>query len=1167
MTGPPSRLFDEARTRRAVVRVRRRGTDQVAGTGVFVGPGLLLTCHHVVAMAGGAVDVELPASGPTEAPLVVAAEVIVDPEAFRRDLAVLHVDGPANVEILACAGPCEAGRTVWSTGFQRPVAVLRDSLPTTAVVGGPTTIRASWLDKADLDVFTLTNAVVGPGLSGAPLVDMETGAMVGLVDAAQTSAAADPIHGFAVSLFPGPAEGPLADLLHANRAEVPAYGQHLNPAGARVLCRRQTDAPLRELTGDFRHGSIYDPSTYASRNVERQIEAFLASSRRLLPIIGPTGVGKTNLLARVADLMREERAVILVRAMHFNPDKGSLAAVLDHALESDVPTAFPGLGRLIVELAPSSLVVLVDGLNEAAFAHLIQARSWVTRTVAWLRENDVRLVVSSRPQFWAGVSDLIPNDLCHEWKDPLLNAGLRREDDRPQRAPREGITVGDFDPDEHRQAAEKYGLAAPPVEADLGRHPFFLRVWAEVAGPAGGNSIGPAWTAHQALSRYLEQTCRRASVATEQAYTVDDVRSALAGLGADALHGSTNVLDRATVDDRFRSDRPLRNALLDLRVLEAAGSGFRFGFDAVAEYVMAEATDNRMITAEGADRIIGFRHKNKGHAEGHDSLSEAMALAVVRREHAGDHALVQLVVNQIVGHPDTPPEILASTLLRLLVEFHAPDDYAAQLRAVVGRVVPSRHRFSGSVVDGLAHLAGRGRASSSLILDLIRPWFVHDDPYPFEWGHWLDRGDDDFDREMIKSWTETPGSAVYKLFATRRADEVFGSLLPWLADRTRLKETTGNVGIEDVAAALLYRHRDRGFEPLCKALFRQDPPTALGDRLLSEILLQDPTRAVTLLEQWTDEAIPGQDFRLLRLTSSILSQAKPDLAGRLEAVLNRVASRTPPESANVGALVEASTKCPGRREAAWDTLERLPAGWPMIEVAWLNRYTHDRPEAVLAVVDRCLGTGVANLQRELLDLFCHFHNEPPLLAGALDRIAGLISTRNQFVAYKVGWTLENLLHTVPVDAPARLDLVDLAHEAIGRGGLDIHRSMAYYTLSYWANGRPQSEDARRLWDALLVAELAEETRSLILEKLIEKCDSFAEVLAALDPLRARLPADDLERELIRILTWKQPRHDYFQTWADHPGPRLDADRFRILRQSILEGLNAKAAIARSAALD
>jgi hypothetical protein len=417
---------------------------------------------------------------------------------------------------------------------------------------------------------------------------------------------------------------------------------------------------------------------------------------------------------------------------------------------------------------------------------------------------------------------------------------------------------------------------------------------------------------------------------------------------------------------------------------------------------------------------------------------------------------------------------------------------------------------------------------------------------------------------MLKSW-DTPGSVVYKLFATRPGDEVLSGLLPWLARGSQFTP-----GTDEVAAALLFRHRVQLFEPLCEALFRQDPWTRLGIRLLTTLFERDPERGVTLLERWTDGSVPSRDTLLdtllLQLSSAILSMGVHDLDSRLEAVLDRIDDRTPPGSSNFLYLVEASALCPGRREAAWVALERLPDGWPMVEVAWLGRYADERPDAVLAVVDRCLESGDTKLRRDVLELCRGFGHRPYLLAESLHRIAGLIETQDKQLAFKIGQVIEDLLYSVPADSPARTSLVDLAQVAIARGNPEIQRLLAYYTTSRWKDGRPDSEDARRLWDTFVTNKLGSEALQVIISAVVEKCRTFTEVLASLDPLRAKLPADDFERAVIWQVGRRRDRR-YFRKWADQPGSRLDADRFRLLRKLLLDGVRTDYAVRQAADLE
>ncbi|WP_446047624.1 trypsin-like peptidase domain-containing protein, partial [Streptomyces olivaceus] len=83
---------------------------------------------------------------------------------------------------------------------------------------------------------------LGGGAAGGPVLDVSTGAVLGLLGTALSSGHSDV--GFAVPLRRA-ARGPLADLLAENAATVPAYGADLNPAGVLALTATSAgqDAP------------------------------------------------------------------------------------------------------------------------------------------------------------------------------------------------------------------------------------------------------------------------------------------------------------------------------------------------------------------------------------------------------------------------------------------------------------------------------------------------------------------------------------------------------------------------------------------------------------------------------------------------------------------------------------------------------------------------------------------------------------------------------------------------------------------------------------------------------------------------------------------------------------------------------------------------------------
>ncbi|MCL2734562.1 MAG: hypothetical protein FWE15_31675, partial [Actinomycetia bacterium] len=98
--------------------------------------------------------------------------------------------------------------------------------------------------------------------SGAPLFDAATGAVLGVVATALHSG--HRAAGFAVPLDPAGAPEPLARLLRRNAATVPAYGRHLNLAGALQLTA--TSVGTATGPGEWREPVARDDVTAALRD-------------------------------------------------------------------------------------------------------------------------------------------------------------------------------------------------------------------------------------------------------------------------------------------------------------------------------------------------------------------------------------------------------------------------------------------------------------------------------------------------------------------------------------------------------------------------------------------------------------------------------------------------------------------------------------------------------------------------------------------------------------------------------------------------------------------------------------------------------------------------------------------------------------------------------------
>ncbi len=162
-----SRLYNQLA--RCTVRLTvSGGRDQ--GTGFFVAPGLVLTCAHVVEAAGPDQSVAVHWAGRT-----LPGQIV--PEHFRpanSDLALLRVE-PAD-------HPCVLLHEAYTLGDE----MLAFGYPLGSTVGDPVTVVSEdWpRDRGtspEQPSLKLKQGQIQPGLSGAPLLNLQTGGVCGVV--------------------------------------------------------------------------------------------------------------------------------------------------------------------------------------------------------------------------------------------------------------------------------------------------------------------------------------------------------------------------------------------------------------------------------------------------------------------------------------------------------------------------------------------------------------------------------------------------------------------------------------------------------------------------------------------------------------------------------------------------------------------------------------------------------------------------------------------------------------------------------------------------------------------------------------------------------------------------------------------------------------------------
>lgn len=164
-----------AKLRSGVVRIEVDTCDeQVQGTGFLLGPRLVATVEHVI---DGAVAIRLLRSGK----LVGTATVIGSDSA--RDLALLRTSRPIRGNGFSLDNRLPAlGEDVAVLGFPLglPLSVSKG-----LVSGSDRTIPIEGIKRRKL---VQTDAAVNHGNSGGPLISLDSGKVVGLVDLATTEA-------------------------------------------------------------------------------------------------------------------------------------------------------------------------------------------------------------------------------------------------------------------------------------------------------------------------------------------------------------------------------------------------------------------------------------------------------------------------------------------------------------------------------------------------------------------------------------------------------------------------------------------------------------------------------------------------------------------------------------------------------------------------------------------------------------------------------------------------------------------------------------------------------------------------------------------------------------------------------------------------------------------
>ncbi|MER6072007.1 trypsin-like peptidase domain-containing protein [Streptomyces sp. NPDC001817] len=413
-TAAPGTQDDGPRPDPALVQIRDLA-GRPRGVGFLADHrGTLLTSHEAV---DGLPRLVLQVAGGDRTCVVAADAVTPLPE---RDLALVRTEGLGLDPLpLTVRERIDAG-----TYVRVPAGCWRQArvLAATEVTYTATDRFHLLQDALELAIGTAGQDALrlGGGAAGGPVLDTDTGAVIGVLGTALHSAQRDT--GFALPLRP--ADGPLGELLARNAATVPAYGADLNLAGILQLTATSVgqDGPQGLLAGAVEPVERHD--------IARELAAFTDGERAVLGLVGAPGSGRTTALAALA--ARRARGewpapTLWLRGADLEDADDSVADAARRTLERAARIVAAAravrpesLGDLTPEhlahlaaRAGRPLLLLLDGPEEMPPVLAHRLPEWTGGTATWLRRTGARLVVACREEYWERAGAEFPAELLH----------------------------------------------------------------------------------------------------------------------------------------------------------------------------------------------------------------------------------------------------------------------------------------------------------------------------------------------------------------------------------------------------------------------------------------------------------------------------------------------------------------------------------------------------------------------------------------------------------------------------------------------------------------------------------------------------------------------------------------------------------------------------------
>jgi len=814
---------------RALVRIADED-GATLGTGFLVTPlGIVFTCDHVVGARERVVlhyadGTNATFGGPTA---VIGRHPAVDIAIFGGDVSW---DRPA----LPLEPAEDPPKQFWTKGFQFQQRGLTTAVPVRGDITGHTSISYAGADRSySVNVLVLNQGHLDEGLSGAPLVDPESGAVFGIV-VAHFPTSTD-IRGFAVSLGSAARlDSRVRWIIDLNNQDCPRFGPRPNALGARRVCRVQVQHAVERL--EFER--LYLRDLYTPRMVLTEaLERFAAGSTRIFPVFGPAGVGKTTFLAHQADALSQTTTALLLRGLDITSTQESIADLIDAAVagmrEHDWRTQ-PHASELAMaaQKQPSDLWLLLDALNEhrADMRHLVDV--WLPRTIDWVRGRNVRLLFTCRNELWLMIAQKLPKSLVF------------RSDEGPQ-STREsrvaeattGTRLAEFTETEAREAMRTYGLSGVR-HMDLATLPLAVRLMWELMlerPAAAPETLQPSTSEVGILiDRLVTRICERVAV-TRGVQSARRIRQFVDGIATEMWRTGTDEIASHALQATFPSAGDWLDALVDEHLLITTKIGYRFAFDEVADYLQSAFIDLSDPTpALFAKAAVSRSWSTVSHAFG-------------RLAAAGIAGTLRAAVGRLNSWMETQRTYETGTVLLAFDVARRISGHPASESSISDIVTTAGAVDRDTTVFLLVENAGQLAIGIDTLLALARALLPGEGSYRWRSKDWTDR----FRRSSAVFADEWSVAGIVGKAMEKDSTRTVATLFDWVGDSTNLggdQEAT----VHDFACACLFYAGPIAFDQICEGAAERITQRHMADLLLAlagahwERLRQHVTRWIDL---------------------------------------------------------------------------------------------------------------------------------------------------------------------------------------------------------------------------------------------------------------------------------------------------------------------------------